>query len=100
MIPSSFTRKFLIIFAFIVCIVYLAYRAFWTFNDTGPYAWTVSIALYVAECFGIFHLFLFFLQVWEAREPPVQPVLEGRTVDVFIPTFNEDTTILRPTLEA
>jgi cellulose synthase/poly-beta-1,6-N-acetylglucosamine synthase-like glycosyltransferase/Tfp pilus assembly protein PilF len=100
MVPSPFLRKFLIIFAFIVCIFYLAYRAFFTFNDTGPYAWTVSIALYVAECFGIFNLFLFFLQVWEVNEPPAQPVLEGRSVDVFVPTFNEDTTILRPTLEA
>jgi cellulose synthase/poly-beta-1,6-N-acetylglucosamine synthase-like glycosyltransferase/predicted Zn-dependent protease len=100
MIPSSFTRKFLIIFAFIVCVFYLAYRVMFTFNDTGPYALTVSIALYVAECFGIFNLFLFFLQVWEVKEPPAQPVLEGRTVDVFVPTYNEDLTILRPTLEA
>jgi cellulose synthase/poly-beta-1,6-N-acetylglucosamine synthase-like glycosyltransferase/predicted Zn-dependent protease len=100
MVPSSFTRKFLIIFAFIVCIFYLAYRAIFTFNDTGPYAWTASIVLYVAECFGIFNLFLFFLQVWEVEEPPVQPVLEGRTVDVFIPTFNEDPSLLRATLEA
>lgn len=100
MVPSSFTRKFLIIFAFVVCIFYLAYRVIWTFNDSGPYALTASIALYVAECFGILNLFLFFLQVWEVKEPPVQPVLEGRSVDVFVPTFNEDTTILRPTLEA
>jgi cellulose synthase/poly-beta-1,6-N-acetylglucosamine synthase-like glycosyltransferase/predicted Zn-dependent protease len=100
MIPSSFTRKFLILFAFVVCVFYLAYRVMFTFNDTGPYALTVSIALYVAECFGIFNLFLFFLQVWEVKEPPAQPVLEGRTVDVFVPTYNEDLTILRPTLEA
>jgi cellulose synthase/poly-beta-1,6-N-acetylglucosamine synthase-like glycosyltransferase/Tfp pilus assembly protein PilF/protein involved in temperature-dependent protein secretion len=100
MVPSSFTRKFLIVFAYVVCIFYLAYRAIWTFNDTGPYALTASIALYAAECFGIFNLFLFFLQVWEVKEPPVQPVLEGRTVDVFVPTFNEDPALLRATLEA
>src|SRR5262245_54592706 len=100
MVPSSFTRKFLIIFAFLVCIFYLAYRALFTFNTTGPYAYGASLALYVAECFGIFNLFLFFLQVWEVREPPVQPVLEGRTVDVFVPTYNEDPALLRATLEA
>jgi len=49
---------------------------------------------------GILNLFLFFLQVWEVKEPPAQPVLEGRTVDVFVPTFNEDPTLLRATLEA
>lgn len=100
MVPSSFTRKFLILFAFAVCVFYLAYRALFTFNTTGPYAMTASIALYVAECYGIFNLFLFFLQVWEVKEPPVQPVLEGRSVDVFVPTFNEDTALLRATLEA
>ena len=86
--------------AFVVCIFYLAYRGFFTFNDTGPYALTASILLYVAEAFGILNLFLFFLQVWEVREPPPQPVLEGRTVDVFVPTYNEDPALLRATLEA
>jgi len=100
MVPSTFTRKFLILFAFVVCVFYLAYRAIFTFNDTGPYALTASIALYVAECFGIFNLFLFFLQVWDVTEPPVLPVLEGRSVDVFIPTFNEEPSLLRATLEA
>jgi cellulose synthase/poly-beta-1,6-N-acetylglucosamine synthase-like glycosyltransferase/thioredoxin-like negative regulator of GroEL len=100
MVPSSFTRKFLIIFAFLVCIFYLAYRALFTFNTTGPYAYGASLALYIAECFGIFNLFLFFLQVWEVKEPPAQPVLEGRSVDVFVPTFNEDPALLRATLEA
>lgn len=100
MVPSTFTRKFLILFAFVVCVFYLAYRAIFTFNDTGPYALTASITLYVAECFGIFNLFLFFLQVWDVKEPPVQPVLEGRSVDVFVPTFNEEPSLLRATLEA
>ncbi|HJZ92117.1 MAG TPA: glycosyltransferase [Gemmataceae bacterium] len=100
MVPSSFTRKFLIVVAFLVCIFYLTYRALWTFNDTGSYAYTASLLLYIAEAFGIFNLFLFFLQVWEVDEPPPQPVLEGRTVDVFVPTYNEDVALLRATLEA
>ena len=100
MILSAFTRKFLILLAFVVCIAYLAYRGFFTLNDSGPYALTASILLYVAEAFGILNLFLFFLQVWDVQEPPAQPVLEGRTVDVFVPTFNEDPALLRATLEA
>src|SRR3954470_6186463 len=97
--PSSLTRKFLILLTVIVCVFYLTFRLFY-FNNTGPYALTVSILLYVAEAWGIVNLFLFFLQVWEVQEPPAQPVLEGRTVDVFVPTFNEDPTLLRATLEA
>lgn len=97
--PSSFTRKFLILLTILVCGFYLTFRLAY-FNTSGPYALTVSILLYVAEAWGIFNLFLFFLQVWEVKEPPPQPVLEGRTVDVFVPTFNEDPTLLRATLEA
>src|SRR5581483_8506574 len=36
----------------------------------------------------------------EEGELPEQPVLEGRTVDVFIPTYNEDPDLLRITLQA
>ncbi|WP_020468133.1 glycosyltransferase [Zavarzinella formosa] len=100
MVPTSFTRKFLIVLAFVVCIFYLAFRLLFTINMSGPYAITASVLLYVAELFGIFNLFLFFLQVWEVSEPPAQPVLEGRTVDVLIPTYNEDVSLLRATLEA
>ncbi|MEZ6140741.1 MAG: glycosyltransferase [Zavarzinella sp.] len=98
--PSPFFRKFLIIIAVAVCVFYLSYRAIYTFNLTSTYAVIASVALYVAECFGIFNLFLFFLQAWDVDEPDQQPVLEGRTVDVFVPTYNEDITLLRATLEA
>ncbi|MBO0698571.1 MAG: glycosyltransferase, partial [Zavarzinella sp.] len=100
MVPSSFTRKFVIVLAVVVCIAYLAYRVNWTFNTSGPYAYTASLLLFVAECFGILNLFLFFLQVWDVSEPPARPVLEGRTVDVFVPTLDEDVALLRATLEA
>jgi cellulose synthase/poly-beta-1,6-N-acetylglucosamine synthase-like glycosyltransferase/tetratricopeptide (TPR) repeat protein len=99
MVVSSFVRKVLILLAVVTCLFYLTFRLFY-FNNTGTYAWTVSILLYVAEAWGILNLFLFFLQVWEVKEPPPEPVLEGRTVDVFVPTFNEDPALLRATLEA
>ena len=43
---------------------------------------------------------LFALQVWDPREPAQMPVLPSRSVDVFVPTYNEDPGILRATLEA
>jgi cellulose synthase/poly-beta-1,6-N-acetylglucosamine synthase-like glycosyltransferase/thioredoxin-like negative regulator of GroEL len=100
MVPSAFTRKFLIVLSVIICVLYLIFRVGVTLNTTGPYALTISILLYAAEVWGILNLFLFFVQVWEVREPPAEPVLEGRSVDIFVPTFNEDPTLLRATLEA
>ena len=40
--------------------------------------------------FGVVSVLLFFVQVWEVYEPPQQPMLEDRTVDIFVPTYNED----------
>ena len=99
-LPSPFFRKFMIVFASIICVFYLAYRAIFTFNDSTTYAFCASLFLYVGEFFGIMCLLLYFLQVWEVDEPPAEPVLEGRTVDVLVPTYNEDPQLLRATLEA
>lgn len=98
--PNPAMRKFLIVVASLVCVAYLAYRALYTFNLSSNYAIFASVFLYVGELFGIINLLLYFLQVWEVSEPPAQPVLEGRTVDVLVPTYNEDVSILRATLEA
>jgi hypothetical protein len=57
--PSPGFRKFLIVLASIVCVVYLAYRAFFTFNLATPYAVFASVFLYVGELFGIFNLLLY-----------------------------------------
>src|SRR5208282_5979154 len=92
-------RQLIILVSFSVCLFYLIYRLF-TLNLTTPYAVVVSVFLFLGESYGVFVLALFFLQVWDSREPPQQPVLEGRTVDVFVPTYNEDPQMLRATLEA
>jgi len=83
-----------------VCIGYLSYRYVFTLNLTTWWAIFASLFLLVGETFGIISVLLYFLQVWDVSEPPEQPVLEGRTVDVLVPTFNEDTQILRATLQA
>jgi len=84
----------------IVTVGYLTYRGLYTLNTTTWYASTASWLLYAAELWGGFSLILFFVQVWEPEEPPELPVLEDASVDVFIPTFNEDVAILRGTLQA
>jgi cellulose synthase/poly-beta-1,6-N-acetylglucosamine synthase-like glycosyltransferase/tetratricopeptide (TPR) repeat protein len=98
--PTPGFRKLMIVMASIICLIYLTYRAFFTFNLTTPYAVFASVFLYVGELFGIINLLLYFLQVWDVSETPAKPVLEGRSVDVFVPTYNEDPQLLRATLEA
>jgi tetratricopeptide (TPR) repeat protein/cellulose synthase/poly-beta-1,6-N-acetylglucosamine synthase-like glycosyltransferase len=92
-------RQLVILLAFGVCLFYLGYRLF-TLNLTTPYAIVVSVFLYLGEFYGVFVLSLFFLQVWDSREPPLQPILPDRTIDVFVPTYNEDPQMLRATVEA
>jgi cellulose synthase/poly-beta-1,6-N-acetylglucosamine synthase-like glycosyltransferase len=93
-------RKPVIAFSSVIAASYLIYRAFWTLNLTSPYAAFVSLFLYVGELYGVMNMLLYFLQVWDTFEPPEQPVLPNRTVDVFVPTYNEDPDILRVTLQA
>jgi tetratricopeptide (TPR) repeat protein/cellulose synthase/poly-beta-1,6-N-acetylglucosamine synthase-like glycosyltransferase len=93
-------RQGVIAVALAICLFYLSYRLLFTLNLTTPYALSVSLFLYIGEFYGVFVLVLFFLQVWDSREPPQQPILEDRSVDVFVPTYNEDPQLLRATLEA
>src|SRR5438445_4347661 len=93
-------RQVVILFSTAVCLFYLTYRGLFTLNCSTPYAIFASLFLYIGEIYGVICVLTFFLQIWDTREPPQQPVLEGRTVDVFVPTYNEDPGILRATLEA
>jgi cellulose synthase/poly-beta-1,6-N-acetylglucosamine synthase-like glycosyltransferase/tetratricopeptide (TPR) repeat protein len=93
-------RKPVILVSSAVALFYLVYRAVWTLNLTSGYAVFASLFLYIGELYGVITMLLYFLQVWDTTEPPEQPVLEGRTVDVFVPTYNEDPDLLRVTLQA
>lgn len=79
---------------------YLVYRALFTLNLEGAYATAVSFMLYGAELFGGVSLALYFLQVWDTSEAPELEPLEGVTIDVLVPTYNEDVDLLRGTLKA
>lgn len=84
----------------VVTVGYLVYRGMYTLNLDGWYASTASWLLYVAEIWGGTSLLLFFMQVWDTSEIKEQTPLEDVTVDVFVPTYNEDVAILRGTLQA
>ena len=48
----------------------------------------------------LFHLSLYFYQVWKLVELPIYDVKLDQTVDVFVTTYNEDADLLRSTLRA
>ena len=77
-------------------LYYLWWRATATLNPEYPFmSWT----LWLAEAFGVLSYLLF---VWITRnvEPLSAPPLPARglSVDIFVPTYNEDVTILEATL--
>ncbi|MGL6096148.1 MAG: glycosyltransferase family 2 protein, partial [Fimbriiglobus sp.] len=90
----------MILLTIAVSLFYLFYRITFTLNLTTTYASIISVLLICAEAYGITSVLLFALQVWDPRQPAIKPVLVGRTVDIFVPTYNEDPMILRATIEA
>ena len=90
-------RRIVAVVAVAVTVYYLFWRVTETFN---PHALVFSWALWIAELFGFLTTILFYFSVWRPlrRTPP--PPLEGRTVDVLIPTFDERIPVLRKTLLA
>ncbi len=90
-------RRFIAIISVAVTVYYLYWRVTETFN---PNALWFSWLLYLAECFGFFTTLLFFFGVWKPITRTAPPPLEGRTVDVLIPTKSESISIVRKTLLA
>lgn len=88
------------ILALIASVFYLTYRALFTLNLDGYFAASTSLSLFLAECYGCFLMSMYFFQIWVVKNPDPKPPLEGRTVDVFIPTYNEDPDLLRGTISA
>ncbi len=78
-----------------VGVWYLWWR---TFDTLNPDALWLSLPLLFADYLGFAFFFLFAINLWSRirRYPPV-PV-DGLSVDVFIPTYNEPLDILRPTI--
>lgn len=85
--------------AALVTAAYLIFRAVATLNVS---AWYLALPLFAAECLAFLNSSLLTVQTWDIRtsvSPPPPPV-GTLSVDVFIPTYNEDATVLRPTILA
>jgi cellulose synthase (UDP-forming) len=90
-------RRIIAVIAIAVTVYYLYWRITETFN---PNALLFSWMLWIAEVFGFFSTILFYFTVWRPKHRTAPPPLDGRTVDVFIPTKSESIAILRKTLLA
>ncbi len=80
-----------------VYLYYLVYRLLYTINTD---ALVFSLLFYYAELHGFVALSLYFFQIWHPIKRKAPPPPDGLTVDVFIPTYNEDPLLLRKTVIA
>lgn len=96
LLPGLLTRL-AILLALAFALRYFWWRATETMNPAAP--WFFYLFL-VAELVGFVEVILFFVTTWRRTryEPPPAP--PGRSVDVFIPTYNEPVTLLRDTVVA
>jgi cellulose synthase/poly-beta-1,6-N-acetylglucosamine synthase-like glycosyltransferase len=89
----------LVVIAFVIGLAYLIWR--WLFTIDLNY-WWVAVPLIVAETHNILGLGLFTLALWDIdRLPPWHPVDSTKyRIAVLIPTYNEPTEVLLPTIAA
>lgn len=88
------TIRVLIIITVIFTIRYFYWRVGWTMNPAAK--WFFYIFL-VAEMLNFIEAALFYLTTWKPTYRSPRPLILGRTVDVFVTTYNEPVSLLRET---
>jgi cellulose synthase/poly-beta-1,6-N-acetylglucosamine synthase-like glycosyltransferase len=88
-------RHVVAVLGMVATVPYLYWRIFYTVNPAA--LWFFYLFLF-AEGLNILESILFYATTWKASARVVQPPLKDRTVDVFIPTYNESAMLLRDTL--
>jgi cellulose synthase (UDP-forming) len=84
-----------VVFAVLVSVRYFTWRLTDTYNPAAPWFYWAFLG---AELVAFGEAALFYFTAWpqRTRRPPRAP--DGRTVDVFIPTYDEPVALLRDTL--
>ncbi len=79
--------------------LYIAYYIYWRIAFTiNTQAVFFSVVLVVAEIQGVINFLLFSMMTWNLKkEKTPEPILDAK-VDIFIPTYNEDLTVLEATI--
>ncbi|WP_017315287.1 UDP-forming cellulose synthase catalytic subunit [Mastigocladopsis repens] len=99
---SQYYHLFMVWLSFVTTLRYLYYRTSYTLNFDGLLNSIACLLLYSAELYAILTLALAYFQTLKIKErQPVDlstiPHQEWFTVDIYIPTFNEDVEIVRKT---
>ncbi len=86
-------------FVALTALLYTFYYLYWrTFNSLNVNALWFSLPLLLAEIHGGINSVLFMFMTWNLKPVPLTAAPGGSTVDIFIPTYNEDLSILRMTI--
>ncbi|MBX9686288.1 MAG: glycosyltransferase [Candidatus Obscuribacterales bacterium] len=96
-------RRLLMAISILATTRYIVWRALFTLNLPDPLTGTLSIVLFLAELYTVYSLIGFYFQIYslDRSAENIQPIPEFQpTVDIFIPTYNEDVDILRRTAVA
>ena len=98
---KEWLRRLCIVLSFLASGAYLSTRLIFTLNFESPYAICVSLLLLAAECHGTTLMLLHLLQIWNTSPNVKAPQpLPGKTVDVLLPTYDEDAHLLRGSLQS
>ncbi len=93
------TKTTLIHILTVIAGLYIAYYIYWraayTINQNALF---FSIILLVAEIQGVINFLLFAMMTWNLKQKRAPKQLDGRSVDVFVPTYNEELSVLEATL--
>src|SRR5579859_642528 len=83
----------------LIALFYTIYYLYWRlFDSLNMDALWFSLSLLVVEVHGAINATLFLFMSWDLRPIAYTAPPQGRTVDIFIPTYNEDLSILRMTI--
>lgn len=101
---NGIVRVIVVMLAVFLTLRYFFWRTLNTLPDDDPFSFLAGFSLYLAECYGIFiYLLGAFVNInpWN-RRPIALPENQDEwpTVDIMIPSYNEDADILRVTLMA
>jgi cellulose synthase (UDP-forming) len=74
---------------------YLAWRVGWSWHRSNPVLW---VSLLLAELYGLWNLATLAWLTWDVTPGKRPPSLPGRSVDVYICTYDEPPSVLEATL--
>ncbi len=92
---STFSARLLGIVTLLYTMYYLYWRARYSLNMDALF---LALPLLLAEIQGTFNFALFLLMTWDITPIPHDAAPPDHSVDILIPTYNEDLSILKITI--